>query len=113
MLRSNYGTVAIKFSREISLKSFIANMEADAATGDNQDNKNVPLTADKIATQLQNVVTQRLVEQSLCMPTHLMATIFLAFRQGLTLTELQSKFDWLYELIKSRGGSVRGVEAQV
>eukprot|EP00750_Incisomonas_marina_P014133 INCI17608.4.p1 GENE.INCI17608.4~~INCI17608.4.p1 ORF type:complete len:1235 (+),score=194.75 INCI17608.4:93-3707(+) len=112
VLRSNYGTVAIKFSREISLKSFIANMEADAATGDNQDNKNVPLTADKIATQLQNVVTQRLVEQSLCMPTHLMATIFLAFRQGLTLTELQSKFDWLYELIKSRGGSVRGVEAQ-
>ena len=35
-----------------------------------------------------------------------------SFRQGLTRSELQSKFDWLYSLIKSRGGDVSGVETK-
>jgi len=103
VMRSNYGTVAINFSKEISLKDFVEKMrETDA-----------DITPEDVAVRLQHVVTSRLVGQTLCMPTHIVATLLLTFRQGLTLTELQSQFDWAYAMIKARGGVVLCVETQV
>ena len=120
VLRSNYGTVAITFSRAVSLKEYVAQVQEEkdsdylVAIGTSEDDPRPGrVTAEEVTTLLQHTVTERLVEQTVCMPTHLVATTLLAYRHGLTLTELQDKFDWLYNVIKSHGGVVRGVESKV
>jgi len=45
-----------------------------------------------------------------CMPTHLVATLMLMYRQGITKEELLSQCIWLNKEIVSRGGTVAGFE---
>ncbi len=45
-----------------------------------------------------------------CMPTHLVATLMLQYRQGITRSQLLAKFDWLRKELLQRGGYVYGCE---
>jgi len=43
---------------------------------------------------------------SQCMPTHLLATLMLMYRHGITKTQLVEKMEWLHDEIVRRGGCV-------
>ena len=46
------------------------------------------------------------------MPTHLVATLVLMYRQGITRAQLVSKVEWLRLEVISRGGRVAGFECE-
>ncbi len=57
-------------------------------------------------------VVYRLSQGIEAMATHLVATLMLQYRQGVTRVQLLNKVDWLRQEIVARGGRVAGFEME-
>lgn len=57
-------------------------------------------------------IVHSLNSTSQCMPTHLMATLMLMYRHGITKTQLVEKMEWLHDEIVRRGGNVELFERE-
>lgn len=61
---------------------------------------------------LSFAIVYSLNSTSQCMPTHLVATLMLMYRHGITKTQLVAKMEWLHDEIVRRGGCVELFERE-
>lgn len=62
--------------------------------------------------QLAYEVVGEMTRVTECMPTHLVATIMLQYRQGITRDQLLNKVDWVRREVELRGGRLAGFSAR-
>ncbi|RQM25115.1 hypothetical protein B5M09_011973 [Aphanomyces astaci] len=78
LLRQDFGSVSVRFGSPIHLKQFVATYKAappvDAKTG----------STVSLVTDLAYSVTDAMIQRATCTPCHLVATILLMFRNGVS-----------------------------
>ena len=131
VLNINFGTISVRVAPPISLKTYVSTIDRHISTlvslPQNFLEKSQDATIASVDTGNQMVafdpfgnkdhrrivvrefayhITTQLNAESECMPTHLIATLMLMYRQGLTRELLLSKVEWLRDEIMKRGGKV-------
>ncbi|EQC28635.1 hypothetical protein, variant [Saprolegnia diclina VS20] len=100
VLRKDFGSISVQFAPAIHVKEFVA-AHAKADVRDSVTNEPISLVTD-----LAYAVTESLVQKATCTPTHLVATILLLFRNGISKEQLVAQTDWLRSQVVQRGGRV-------
>ncbi|EQC41099.1 hypothetical protein SDRG_02148 [Saprolegnia diclina VS20] len=100
VLRKDFGSISVQFAPAIHVKEFVA-AHAKADVRDPVTNEPISLVTD-----LAYAVTESLVQKATCTPTHLVATILLLFRNGISKEQLVAQTDWLRSQVVQRGGRV-------
>lgn len=95
-LGKSFGYISVQFGEHI-----MARQELQRAT---------PAVSPARALGLQ--IIHAMQGAAVCMPIHLVATLLLTYRHGLTLDQLASSVEWLREEVLRRGGHVACAEGE-
>ncbi|OQR94316.1 fatty acyl-CoA reductase [Thraustotheca clavata] len=100
VLRKDFGSISVQFGTPIHVKDFVEEYEKKQSVD--------PKTKEPISlvTDLAYTITESMVQKATCTPTHLVATILLLFRNGISREQLVGQTDWLRNQIVLRGGRV-------
>lgn len=82
MVRKDFGSISVQFAPAIHVKEFAA-AHAAAAVVDPQTKEPISLVTD-----LAYTITESMVQKATCTPSHLVATILLLFRNGISKSVL-------------------------
>jgi len=115
VLRNRYGDIQVKVANPISLKDYVAQATDEIRNED--DGQHFDPFADtgskhKLIRKLAYSITHELNQAAVIMPTSLVATILLSFRDGISLEELILKTTWLKQQIVLRHGRINWEEQQ-
>ncbi|CAK4143479.1 unnamed protein product [Aphanomyces euteiches] len=100
VLRQDFGSVSVRCGAPIHLRQFIQQHNVSPPL-DAKTNQPVPLLTD-----LAYTITETMVRRATCTPCHLVATILLMYRNGITKDQLVAQTEWLRSEIVARGGRV-------
>ena len=64
----------------------------------------------ELIENLGYAVTDAMSAMARCMPIHLVASLLLMYRQGISKSHLVDFTDWLQEQVSVRGGTVVGIQ---
>eukprot|EP00818_Percolomonas_sp_WS_P008727 CAMPEP_0117435514 /NCGR_PEP_ID=MMETSP0759-20121206/522_1 /TAXON_ID=63605 /ORGANISM="Percolomonas cosmopolitus, Strain WS" /LENGTH=1144 /DNA_ID=CAMNT_0005227067 /DNA_START=6 /DNA_END=3442 /DNA_ORIENTATION=- len=104
VIKNKYGDIYIKFASPISLRDYIEQEKHMHNSGfDPKHNADDKM---HLVRDLGYRITYSLNEASVIMPTSIVSTLMLRYREGLGKDELIEKVLWLKDLIKERGGRV-------
>ena len=97
LLCRNFGSIAVSFGEPLELDAFV------------QDH---PLESEprQLVENLGYAVTDAMSAMARCMPIHLVASLLLMYRQGISKSHLVELTDWLREQVLARGGTVVGIQ---
>jgi 1-acyl-sn-glycerol-3-phosphate acyltransferase/nucleoside-diphosphate-sugar epimerase len=110
VLKNRYGDIHVKIASPISLKDYVNDISA-------QETTNFDPFADandrfSLVRKLAYSITTELNDASVVMPTSLIATILLTYRDGISLDELTAKTHLLKQQVILRGCNVNWSEQQ-
>jgi len=98
ILRENFGFVSVQFSDHISVRAMLQ--------------RNQETTLQEFAPKLGLQVVDAMNSAAVCMPIHLVSTLLLTYRHGMTLEQLVPSVEWLRMEIIKRGGYVACSEGE-
>ena len=97
-MSQKFGCISVRFGTPIHLNKY--------CTQAGKKDMSSHALVSQLAYDITNVMTQR----SACMPSHLVATLLLMYRQGISKTQLVVLTNWLRLEVLLRGGHVLCVE---
>ncbi|KAL9644790.1 hypothetical protein ABK040_012444 [Willaertia magna] len=106
---NKYGDIHVKVAEPISLKDYVEQLKEENSSFDPFYNKE---DKTELVKRLGSKITYQLNQSSVIMPTALIATILLTYREGISMDELQAKTNWLKRQIIMRGGTVHWSDQQ-
>ncbi|ETW07168.1 hypothetical protein, variant 2 [Aphanomyces invadans] len=106
VLRQDFGSVSVRFGPPIHLNEFVGAYKASPPV-DSKTHQTVSLVTD-----LAYTITASMIRRATCTPCHLVATILLMFRNGVTKEQLIGQTNWLRKEIVARGGRVLGSQGR-
>ena len=100
VLRMNLGTMYVDFCQPISVSQYTAEMQKEKPEFDPFRKQQ-----DRVALnfRLAHDIVFRLQKEIRMMPTNMVASIVLLYRQGISKLELRQKVDWLGSILTERG----------
>ncbi|CAK9022477.1 Fatty acyl-CoA reductase 2 [Durusdinium trenchii] len=105
LLGKTFGFVSIQFGEHLSVQGMLRDRAANRAL---QATPTLAMRARALDLQLVDCMH----EASVCMPIHLVATLLLMFRHGVSLEQLAPSVEWLREEVLLRGGHVACAEGE-
>ena len=106
VVRKKFGSISVKFGVPLDVKQYV---DATLARVGKQE-VSVPTSA--IVEDLGYAITDALIENATCAMSHVVATILLVYRQGISKPELVRQAGRLRLEILRRGGRVVGTQGR-
>ena len=106
VVRKKFGSISVQFGVPLDVKKYI---DAKLARAEEQETF-IPTSA--IVEDLGYVITDALIENATCAMSHVVATILLVYRHGISKQELVRQADRLRLEILRRGGRVVGTQGR-
>ncbi|KAE9334826.1 hypothetical protein PR003_g13333 [Phytophthora rubi] len=106
VVRKKFGSISVNFGVPLDVKQHV---DATIARVEEQETF-VPTSA--IVEDLGYAITDALIANATCAMSHVVATILLVYRQGVSKQELVRQADWLRLEILRRGGRVVGTQGR-
>ncbi|KAI9905802.1 hypothetical protein PsorP6_014334 [Peronosclerospora sorghi] len=104
IVRKQFGSISVQFGLPVDVKSHVEHLVARG-----HDDVRHPST---LVNDLGYVITDALVANATCVMSHVVATILLVYRQGISREELVRQANWLRHEISRRGGRVIGTQGR-
>ncbi|CAH0474985.1 unnamed protein product [Peronospora belbahrii] len=106
IVRKKFGSISVKFGAPLDVKQYfdakLAHAEKQATT----------VSTSAIVAHLGYAITDALIENATCAMSHVVATILLVHRHGISKQELVRQANWLRLEILRRGGQVVGTQGR-
>lgn len=106
IVRKKFGCISVKFGTPIDVKKHVSDARAHA------EKHNESVSTSAIVKDLGYAITDALICNATCAMSHVVATILLVYRQGISKQELVRQADWLRREILQRGGRVMGTQGR-
>lgn len=96
--RENFGSISVQFGQPIDIKEYVAQYETQKHTG--------------LVRDLAYDITDSMIACAACMPSHLVATVLLNYRNGISKSVLVQQTNLLRLEVLKRGGRVVGSQGR-
>ncbi|POM78346.1 Fatty acyl-CoA reductase [Phytophthora palmivora] len=106
VVRKKFGSISVKFGVPLDVKQHV---DAALERGEKQE---MFVSTSAIVEDLGYAITDELINNATCAMSHVVATILLVYRQGISKQELVRQADWLRLEILRRGGRVVGTQGR-
>ncbi|CAI5709560.1 unnamed protein product [Peronospora effusa] len=106
VVRKKFGSISVQFGMPLDVKKYI---DAKLASAEEQETF-IPTST--IVEDLGYAITDALIENATCAMSHVVATILLVYRHGISKQELVRQADQLRLEILRRGGRVVGTQGR-
>jgi glycerol-3-phosphate O-acyltransferase len=106
--RQNFGSISVQFADPLSVKDYAHAM----AQGEELSPDFAPEQRQTLVRELAYDITDAMTAASTCTTSHLVATLLLLYREGISKAELVNQTKWLRLEILRRGGRVTGTQGR-
>ncbi|TMW61970.1 hypothetical protein Poli38472_009463 [Pythium oligandrum] len=108
--RQNFGSISVEFATPINVRDYAQAMIASNSPSDLLEID--AATRQDLVRDLAYDITDAMIGSATCTTSHIVATLLLIYRQGISKAELVKQTDWLRLEILRRGGRVMGTQGR-